>query len=54
MRALYVLVPVLAILVIGYRYYSAFIAARILSLDDSRITPAHTKYDGHNYYPTTT
>ena len=23
-----------------------------MSLDDSRVTPAHTKYDGHNYYPT--
>ena len=52
MRALYVLIPVLGILVIGYRYYSAFIAARILALDDTRPTPAHTRYDGHNYYPT--
>ena len=52
MRALYVLIPVLGILVIGYRYYSAFIAARILALDDTRITPAHTRYDGHNFYPT--
>ena len=52
MRALYVLVPVLGILVIGYRYYSAFIAARILALDDTRPTPAHTRYDGHNFYPT--
>ncbi|MFN2445996.1 MAG: carbon starvation protein A [Vicinamibacterales bacterium] len=53
MHALYVVVPVLGILAIAYRYYSAFIAARIMALDDSRITPAHTKYDGHNYYPTT-
>jgi len=52
MRALYLLAPILCILVIGYRYYSAFIAAKLLVLDDSRQTPAHTKYDGHNYYPT--
>src|SRR6267378_717398 len=52
MRALYIIVPALCILVIAYRYYSAFIAARIMSLDDSRVTPAHTKFDGHNYYPT--
>ncbi len=52
MHALYVLIPVLCILVIAYRYYSAFIAARLLVLDDSRPTPAHTNYDGHNYYPT--
>src|SRR5512142_997473 len=52
MRALYLLAPILCVLVIGYRYYSAFIAARVLVLDDSRQTPAHTRYDGHNYYPT--
>ena len=53
MQALYVILPVLCILAIAYRYYSAFIAARIMSLDDARITPAHDKFDGHNYYPTT-
>src|SRR5512143_3346383 len=52
MRALYLLAPILCILVIAYRYYSAFIAARVLVLDDNRQTPAHSKYDGHNYYPT--
>jgi carbon starvation protein len=52
MPALYILVPALCILAIAYRYYSAFIAARIMMLDDTRVTPAHTKYDGHNYYPT--
>jgi carbon starvation protein len=53
MHALYVVLPVLCIFAIAYRYYSAFIAARIMALDDSRVTPAHEKYDGHNYYPTT-
>jgi carbon starvation protein len=52
MNALYVVLPALGILVIAYRYYSAFIAARVLTLDDGRVTPAHTKFDGHNYYPT--
>ncbi|HOC18056.1 MAG TPA: carbon starvation CstA family protein [Vicinamibacterales bacterium] len=52
MHALYLLVPILCILVIAYRYYSAFITARLLVLDDTRRTPAHTQYDGHNYYPT--
>jgi carbon starvation protein len=53
MHALYIILPVLCILAIAYRYYSAFIAARIMALDDTRITPAHRKYDGANYYPTT-
>jgi carbon starvation protein len=52
MHALYLLVPILCILAIAYRYYSAFIATRLLVLDDTRPTPAHTNYDGHNYYPT--
>ncbi len=52
MHALYLIVPVLGIFAIAYRYYSAFIATRVMVLDDSRVTPAHTKYDGHNYYPT--
>ena len=53
MHALYVLLPALGLLAIAYRYYSAFIATRVWMLDDARKTPAHTKYDGANYYPTT-
>ena len=52
MRALYIILPILCVLAIAYRYYSAFIAARIMSLDDSRTTPAHVRNDGHNYHPT--
>ena len=52
MRALYVILPVLGILAIAYRYYSAFIAARVMALDDSRTTPAHVRNDGQNYHPT--
>jgi carbon starvation protein len=52
MRALYIIVPALCILVIAYRYYSAFIAAKLWVLDDMRVTPAHTKNDGANYFPT--
>ena len=52
MRALYIIVPTLCILVIAYRYYSAFIAAKLWVLDDTRATPAHVKHDGANYFPT--
>src|ERR671919_1599983 len=52
MRALYLILPIICILVIAYRYYSAFIAARVMALDDSRTTPAHLRRDGHNYHPT--
>jgi len=41
----------LCVYAIAYRYYSAFIAAKVLALDDRRTTPAHTFEDGHNYVP---
>jgi len=52
MPALYVIVPVLGILTIAYRYYSAFLATKVYMLDDSRVTPAHIRNDGQNYHPT--
>ena len=42
----------LCVLAIAYRYYSAFIAAKVLALDDSRPTPAHLTPDGHNFVAT--
>ncbi|HKQ98980.1 MAG TPA: carbon starvation protein A [Candidatus Polarisedimenticolia bacterium] len=52
MSALPLLVAALLVLVIGYRYYSAFLAARVMALDDARVTPAHRLADGHNFVPT--
>ncbi len=51
-HAMWVMLGVLACLAVAYRYYSAFLAARVAALDDARPTPAHTKYDGQNYHPT--
>jgi carbon starvation protein len=52
MNALPIIVGALCAIAISYRYYSAFIAAKVLALDDSRPVPSQTMYDGHNYYPT--
>jgi carbon starvation protein len=52
MNALPIIVGALCLMAIAYRYYSAFIAAKVLALDDSRPVPSDTMYDGHNYYPT--
>jgi carbon starvation protein len=52
MNALPLILVALCVLTIAYRYYSAFIAAKVVALDDSRITPAHTLKDGQNYHPT--
>ncbi len=52
MTALPLMLAALCFIAIGYRYYSAFIAARVLALDDSRPTPAVEYADGHNFVPT--
>jgi carbon starvation protein len=49
---MYIIIPVLGILALAYRFYSAFISAKIMMLDDARITPAYTKNDGQNFHPT--
>jgi carbon starvation protein len=52
MHAMGLILGVLAVMAIAYRYYSAFLAARVAALDDLRTTPAHALYDGQNYHPT--
>jgi carbon starvation protein len=52
LRAMPVLLAALALLAIAYRYYSAFLAAKVATLDDSLITPAFRFRDKHNYEPT--
>jgi carbon starvation protein len=46
------LVGALCVLAIGYRYYSAFLAFKVVRLDPSRVTPAFRLRDGSNYEPT--
>jgi len=46
-----IMLGTLCVFALGYRYYSAFIAAKVLALDDSRVTPSHVYEDGHNYVP---
>ncbi len=52
MNALPFILVTLAVLTIAYRYYSAFIAAKVVTLNELRQTPAHEFYDGQNYHPT--
>ncbi len=52
MHAMPIMVGTLCALAIAYRYYSAFLAAKVLALDDARTTPAHARNDGQNYVPT--
>src|SRR5512133_412746 len=52
MSALPILVGTLCVLAIAYRFYGAFVASRVLALDDSRVTPAHRLADGRDFVPT--
>jgi carbon starvation protein len=51
-HALPILLGTLCVLAIAYRFYSAFIAAKVLGLDPNRTTPAHERNDGKDYVPT--
>ncbi len=51
MNAFPIMLGTLCVFALAYRYYSAFIAAKVLVLDDSRPTPSHVYEDGHNYVP---
>ncbi len=37
---------------LAYRFYSAFIAARVMALDDRRATPSERLRNGHDFEPT--
>ena len=37
---------------VAYRFYSAFVAARVLALDNTRATPAERLDDGRDFVPT--
>src|SRR4249919_2119399 len=52
MHSMPIMIGVLCCLAIAYRYYSAFLAAKVAALDDSRVTPAYALNDGQNYHPT--
>ena len=52
MSAITIVIASICILMIAYRLYGTFMAAKVLKLDDSIPTPAHTLEDGKDYVPT--
>lgn len=52
MNAITVVIGSICILMIAYRLYGTFMAAKVLKLDDSKPTPAHELNDGKDYVPT--
>src|SRR3954462_10131275 len=51
-HAMPLMLAVLCLMAIAYRYYSAFVAAKVAALDDARPTPAVRLNDGQDYHPT--
>ncbi|MEZ5460722.1 carbon starvation CstA family protein [Dokdonella sp.] len=51
-NAIWLVTAAVSILMIGYRFYSRFIAERVLQVDATRATPAVLRNDGLDYVPT--
>jgi carbon starvation protein CstA len=51
-NALWIVVASIAIYLVAYRYYSLFIAEKVMQLDPRRATPAVVNNDGLDYVPT--
>jgi carbon starvation protein len=51
MNSVPLILTAMLFMALAYRYYGAFLAAKVLALSD-RPTPAHELNDGQNYYPT--
>lgn len=52
MNSINLLVVAVCVYFLAYRYYSAFIAAKVLALNDNYVTPAYRCNDGREFVPT--
>ncbi len=51
-NALWIIVAAVCIYAIGFRFYSAWVAAKVLSVDATRATPAERLDNGRDFVPT--
>src|SRR5580658_7302028 len=52
LNATWFVVAAVCTYLVAYRFYSKFLAAKVLALDDSRATPAERLEDGRDFVPT--
>jgi carbon starvation protein len=52
LNAMWFVIAALCCYLVAYRLYSAFVAARLLALDDTRATPSERNDDGRDFVPT--
>ncbi|MDD4871466.1 MAG: carbon starvation CstA family protein [Kiritimatiellae bacterium] len=51
-NALWFITATVCVFMVSYRFHSKWLAAKVLTLDDTRATPAYTHEDGKDYVPT--
>jgi carbon starvation protein len=51
-NAMWLIVASVCVYLVGYRFYSRFIALKVMELDDRRATPAERLDDGRDFVPT--
>jgi len=51
-NAMWIIVAAVCVYLVGYRFYSRFIALKVMQLDDTRATPAERLDDGRDFVPT--
>jgi len=51
-NAMWIIVAAVCVYMVAYRFYSRFIALKVLELDDTRATPAERLDDGRDFVPT--
>ncbi|MCX7047911.1 MAG: carbon starvation protein A [Candidatus Sumerlaeota bacterium] len=52
MNSLWLIIVAVAAFAVAYRFYGAFMAAKVAVLNDRRVTPAHRMRDNVDYHPT--
>ncbi len=50
--AMWIVIAAVCVYMVGYRFYSRFMAFKVMQLDDSRATPAERLDDGRDFVPT--
>ncbi len=51
-NAIWFVIAAVCVYAVGYRFYSSFLSARVLLLDESHLTPAERINDGRDFVPT--
>ncbi|MDI6890556.1 MAG: carbon starvation protein A [Thermodesulfovibrionales bacterium] len=51
-NAIWLITAAACFYILAYRFYGAFLAAKVATLNDLRVTPAYRLNDGKNFYPT--